>query len=141
MDATEEFSRDERNQAGFIAPVGEGLVEGGTLDGVPYDFGKGGGAKGKGQMQRKGGRLQTQHQMGAQGRNESVARVWQQMKVKEISREEAFLKKLTRKVGCRSAWSSEGKYLMYFRHRLRHTGHNEERENRGAVQRRSKARI
>ena len=26
-DATEEFSRDDKNQAGFIAPVGEGLCE------------------------------------------------------------------------------------------------------------------
>ena len=40
-DATEEFSRDDKNQAGFIAPVGKGLVKGGNPDGVPYNFGKG----------------------------------------------------------------------------------------------------
>ena len=28
-DATEEFSRDDQNQAGFIAPVGKGPVKGG----------------------------------------------------------------------------------------------------------------
>ena len=41
-DATEEFSRDDKGQAGFIAPVGKGLVKGGKLDGVPYNFGKSG---------------------------------------------------------------------------------------------------
>ena len=28
-DATEEFSRDDKGQGGFIAPVGEGIVKGG----------------------------------------------------------------------------------------------------------------
>ena len=36
-----EFSRDDKNQAGFIAPVGKGPVKGGKPDGVPYNFGKG----------------------------------------------------------------------------------------------------
>ena len=45
-DATEEFSRDDKGQAGFIAPVGEGPVKGGKLNGVPQNFGKGG-TKGK----------------------------------------------------------------------------------------------
>ena len=40
-DATEEFSRDDRNQAGFIVPVGKGLVKGGKTNGVPYNSGKG----------------------------------------------------------------------------------------------------
>ena len=40
-DATEEFSRDDENQAGFIAPVGKGPVKGGKSDGVPYNFGNG----------------------------------------------------------------------------------------------------
>ena len=39
--ATKDFSRDDKNQAGFIAPVGKGRVKGGKLDGVPYNFGKG----------------------------------------------------------------------------------------------------
>ena len=38
-DATEEFSRDDKGQAGLIAPVGKGLVKGGKLNGVPYNFG------------------------------------------------------------------------------------------------------
>ena len=42
------FSRDDRNQAGFIAPVGKGPVKGGKPDGVPCNFGKGSGMKGKG---------------------------------------------------------------------------------------------
>ena len=46
-DATEEFSHDDKNQAGFIAPVGKGLVKGGKSNGVPYNFGKGSGTKGK----------------------------------------------------------------------------------------------
>ena len=50
-DATEEFSRDDKGQAGFIAPVGEGLVKGGKPDGVPYNFGKSG-TKGKGKMHK-----------------------------------------------------------------------------------------
>ena len=49
-DANEEFSRDDKNQAGFIAPVGKGLVKGGKPNGVPYNFGKGGGTKGKGKF-------------------------------------------------------------------------------------------
>ena len=52
-DATEEFSRDAKNQAGFIAPVGKGPVKGGKPDGVPYNFGKGSGTEGKGKMQKK----------------------------------------------------------------------------------------
>ena len=51
-DATEEFSRDDKNQAGFIAPVNEGLVNGGKSNGVPYNFGKGSGTKGKGKMHK-----------------------------------------------------------------------------------------
>ena len=47
-DATEEFSRCDKNQAGFIAPVGKGPAKGGKPDGVPYNFGKGSGTKGKG---------------------------------------------------------------------------------------------
>ena len=39
-DATEEFSRDDEGQAGFIAPVGEGPVKGEKSDGVPFYFGK-----------------------------------------------------------------------------------------------------
>ena len=44
-DATEEFSRDDKNQAGFVAPVGKGPAKGGKLNGVPYNFGKGSGTK------------------------------------------------------------------------------------------------
>ena len=51
-DATEEFSRDDKNQAGFIAPVGKGLAKGGKPNGVPYNFGKGSGTKGKGQIHK-----------------------------------------------------------------------------------------
>ena len=51
-DATEEFSRDDKNQAGFIAPVGKGPVKGGKPNGVPYNFGKGSGTKGKGKMHK-----------------------------------------------------------------------------------------
>ena len=51
-DATEEFSRDDKNQAGFIAPVRKGHVKGGKINGVPYDFGKGSGTKGKGKMHK-----------------------------------------------------------------------------------------
>ena len=40
-DATEEFSRDDKGQAGFIAPVGKGPAKGGKLNGVPYNIGKG----------------------------------------------------------------------------------------------------
>ena len=47
-DATEEFSRDDRGQAGFIAPVGKGPAKGGKPNGVPYNFGKSSGTKGKG---------------------------------------------------------------------------------------------
>ena len=49
LDATEEFSRDDKNQAGFIAPSGKGL-KGGKRNRVPYNFGKGSGTKGKGKM-------------------------------------------------------------------------------------------
>ena len=51
-DATEGFSRDDKNQSGFIAPVGKGLVQGGKPNGVPYNFGKGSGTKGKGKMHK-----------------------------------------------------------------------------------------
>ena len=44
--------RDDKNQAGFIAPVGKGFVKGGKPNGVPYSFGKGSGAKGKGKMHK-----------------------------------------------------------------------------------------
>ena len=46
-DATDEFSRDDKNQAGFIAPVGKGLVKGGKPN-----LGKGSGTKGKGKMHK-----------------------------------------------------------------------------------------
>ena len=49
-DATEEFSRDDKNEAGFIAPVDKVPVKGGKPNGVPYNFGKGSGTKGKGKM-------------------------------------------------------------------------------------------
>ena len=45
--ATEEFSHDDKGQAGFIAPVGKGPAKGGTPNEVPYNFGKGIGTKGK----------------------------------------------------------------------------------------------
>ena len=51
-DATEEFSRDDKNQAGFIAPVGKGPTKCGKLNGVPYNFGKGSGTKGKGKVDK-----------------------------------------------------------------------------------------
>ena len=51
-DATEEFSRDEKGPAGSIAPVGEGAAKGGKPDGVPYNFGKGSGTKGKGKKHK-----------------------------------------------------------------------------------------
>ena len=51
-DATEEFSRDDKNQAGFIAPVGKGLVKGGKPNGVPHNFGKGSDTKGKGKIHK-----------------------------------------------------------------------------------------
>ena len=47
-DATDEFSRDDKNQAGFTAPDGKGLAKGGK----PYNFGKGSDTKGKGQMHK-----------------------------------------------------------------------------------------
>ena len=34
-DATEEFSRDDKSQAGFIGPVGKGSAKGGQLMGCP----------------------------------------------------------------------------------------------------------
>ena len=49
-DATEEFSRDDKNQPGFIAPGGKGHVKGGKPNGVPYNFGKRSGTKGKGKL-------------------------------------------------------------------------------------------
>ena len=52
-DATEEFSRDDKNQAGFIAPVGKGPVKGVKPNGVPYKLGKGSGTKAKGQMHKR----------------------------------------------------------------------------------------
>ena len=45
-DATVELSREDKNQAGFIAPVGQGPAKGGQHSGVPYNFGEGG-TKGK----------------------------------------------------------------------------------------------
>ena len=50
-DATEEFSRNDKDQAGFIAPVGKSPVKGGKPDVVPYNYGKSG-TKGKGKMHR-----------------------------------------------------------------------------------------
>ena len=52
-DATEEFSRDDKNQAGFIAPVGKGPVKGVKPNGVPYKLGKGSGTKAKGKMHKR----------------------------------------------------------------------------------------
>ena len=46
-DATEEFSRDDKDQAGFIAPVGKGPAKGGKPNGVPYNFGKSSGTQDK----------------------------------------------------------------------------------------------
>ena len=46
-DATEEFSRDDKGQAGFIAPVGKGPAKGGKPDGLTYNFGNGSGTKDK----------------------------------------------------------------------------------------------
>ena len=40
LDATDDFSRDDKNQAGFIGPVGTGFVKGGKPGGVPHKFGK-----------------------------------------------------------------------------------------------------
>ena len=51
-DATEEFSRDDKGQAGFIPPVGKGLAKGGRPNGVPYNFEKGCGTKGKGNIHK-----------------------------------------------------------------------------------------
>ena len=48
--ATVEFSRDDKNQAGFIAPVGKGLAKGGKPNEVPHNIGKDRGTKGKGKM-------------------------------------------------------------------------------------------
>ena len=52
LDSTEEFSRDDMNQAGFIVPVGKGPAKGGKPNGVPSNFGKGSGTKGKGKMHK-----------------------------------------------------------------------------------------
>ena len=62
-DATEEFWRDYKNQAEFVAPVGKGPVKGGKPNGVPYNFGKGSGTKGKGKMHEG---LGFQHERGEQ---------------------------------------------------------------------------
>ena len=51
-DPTEDFSGDDKNQDGFIAPVGKVPAKGGTRNGVPYNFGKGSGTKGKGKMHK-----------------------------------------------------------------------------------------
>ena len=50
-DATEEFSRDDKGQVGFIAPVGNGLAKGGKPNGVLCNFGKSD-TKGKGKMHK-----------------------------------------------------------------------------------------
>ena len=50
--AEEEFSRDDKGQAGFVAPVGKGLAKGGKPDGLPRNFGMGCGTKGKGKMHK-----------------------------------------------------------------------------------------
>ena len=47
-DATEDFSRDDKGQVEFIAPVEKGLAKGGKLN--PYNFGKGSGTKCSGKM-------------------------------------------------------------------------------------------
>ena len=47
------FSRDDKGQAGFIAPVGKDPVNGGKRSGVPYNFGKSSGTKGKGNMHKR----------------------------------------------------------------------------------------
>ena len=52
-DATDEFSRDDKNQAGFVVPVGEGPAKGGKPNGVPYNCGKGSGTKGKGKIAQR----------------------------------------------------------------------------------------
>ena len=46
-EATEEFSPDDNNQAGFIAPVGKGPAKGGKPNGLAHNFGKGTKGKGK----------------------------------------------------------------------------------------------
>ena len=51
-DATEDFSRDDKGHAGFIAPVGKGPAKGGKPNGVPYNFGKSGGVKGTGKIHK-----------------------------------------------------------------------------------------
>ena len=48
----EEFSRDDKSQAGFTAPVGKGPAKGGKPHGVPYNFGKSSGTKGRGKMHK-----------------------------------------------------------------------------------------
>ena len=52
-DATEEFSRDNKNQTGFIAPVSKRPVKSGKTNGAPYTFGQGSGTKGKRKMHRR----------------------------------------------------------------------------------------
>ena len=52
-DATEEFSRGVKNQAGFIAPDWyKALRKVATPNGLPYNFGKGSGTKGKAKMHK-----------------------------------------------------------------------------------------
>ena len=41
LDATSDFLRDDKNQAGFIGPVGKGSVKGGKPGGVPTQLWKG----------------------------------------------------------------------------------------------------
>ena len=49
---TEEFSRDDKNQAGFIAPVGKGPATGGKTQLNAIQIWKGSGTKGKGTMHK-----------------------------------------------------------------------------------------
>ena len=51
-DPTEEFSGGDKGQAGFIAPLGKDAVKNGKPRGVPYNFGKTSGPKGKGKMHK-----------------------------------------------------------------------------------------
>ena len=48
FDATEEFSRDDKGEAGLVVPVGKGPSTGGKPNGVQHNLGKGGGTKAKG---------------------------------------------------------------------------------------------
>ena len=51
-DATEEFSRDDKGQAGFIAQAGKGPAKDGKHNGVPYNSGKSRGTMGKRKMHK-----------------------------------------------------------------------------------------